>query len=154
MTKKLETLVDFDTEARRFVEALQPTGKGATLITLSGDLGAGKTTFTQAVARALGVEDTVNSPTFVIEKIYGLPPREEQETLEPGYSFEHLIHIDAYRLTSAGELNALGFGEIMSKPENLIMLEWPENVTGVLEQAFVKILLEHLPDGSRQITYA
>ena len=145
LTKIISTPADMALEAQAFIEALAPETEGATLITLSGELGAGKTTFTQSVAQALGVADIVNSPTFVIEKVYGIPE---------GQRFQRLIHIDAYRLTNNGELNALGFGELMSHTGNLIMLEWPENVAGVSDQAAVKILLEPLPDGSRQITYA
>jgi tRNA threonylcarbamoyladenosine biosynthesis protein TsaE len=145
LTKVIPTPEAMVLEAQEFVEALAPETEGATLVTLSGELGAGKTTFTQAIAKALGVADIVNSPTFVIEKVYGIPE---------GGKFQRLIHIDAYRLTNNGELTGLGFGELMSHPENLIMLEWPENVAGVADQAAVKILLEPLPAGSRQITYA
>jgi tRNA threonylcarbamoyladenosine biosynthesis protein TsaE len=141
----LRTLEDFDVEATAFVEALEPSARGATLITLSGELGAGKTTFAQAIARALGVEGPVTSPTFVIEKIYGLPE---------GKRFERLVHIDAYRLSAMAELNAIGFGTMMSSPGNLILLEWPERVVGVAELATLQIVIEALPNGSRQITYA
>jgi len=145
LTKVIPTPEEMVLEARAFIEALPVETEGATLVTLSGELGAGKTTFTQAVAQALEVGDIVNSPTFVIEKVYNIPE---------GKKFQRLIHIDAYRLTNNGELTALGFGEIMSHPGNLIMLEWPENVAGVSDHAAVKILIEPLPDGSRQITYA
>lgn len=132
-------------EAWSFIENLVPETSHATLVTLSGELGAGKTTFTQAVARALGVVDVVNSPTFVIEKIYGMP--------EDG-KFKQLVHIDAYRLTNATELATIGFDEVMNHPGNLVMLEWPENVAGADGQASVRISLKPLSDGSRQITYA
>lgn len=145
LTRILHTSEETAQEAERFINALLPDDSGATLVTLSGDLGAGKTTFTQSVAKALGINDTVNSPTYVIEKIYGIPE---------GKHFTRLIHIDAYRLQNAGDLNVLGFGEVMSHPGTLVLLEWPEQVVGISEQASVKILLEMLPDGSRQITYA
>src|ERR1700683_2680478 len=101
VTRIIPTADEVEHEARNFLQTLEPRADGATLITLSGELGAGKTTFTQAVAKALGVEDIVNSPTFVIEKVYNLPE---------GKGFHRLVHIDAYRLTSNGELAALGFG--------------------------------------------
>src|ERR1700733_3565857 len=77
-------------------QAKQYAGK-ACVVGLYGDLGSGKTTFTQAVAKILGITEVVNSPTFVIEKIYKL----EHER------FEHLIHIDAYRLEKSSELEKL-----------------------------------------------
>lgn len=116
------SLEEFNTEAARFALSLAPSGIGARVVALSGDLGAGKTTYVQAAARTLGVEDQVNSPTFVIEKIYRLTNK----------AFSHLIHIDAYRLEGAHELDAIGWHEIVSNPENLIYIEWPENIPGVL----------------------
>ena len=161
LVRILHTPEETEHEARRFIEALRPDTTSATLITLSGELGTGKTSFAQSVAKALGVEDVVNSPTFVIEKIYAIPQEAPGATTQgqlaestPASRFARLIHIDAYRLQSAGDLTALGFGEIMSHPGTLILLEWPERVTGIAEQAAVRILLEHLPDGTRQITYA
>ncbi len=145
LTRILTTPEDTENEAARFIEALHSEAVGATLVTLSGELGAGKTAFVQCVAKTLGINDTVNSPTYVIEKIYNVPE---------GSRFSRLIHIDAYRLQSAADLNVLGFGEVMSHTGTLILLEWPERVVGIAEQASVKILLELLPDGSRQITYA
>ncbi|MBA3789175.1 tRNA (adenosine(37)-N6)-threonylcarbamoyltransferase complex ATPase subunit type 1 TsaE [Patescibacteria group bacterium] len=145
LVRTLSTVEDMEKEAERFIEALLPESNTGTLITLSGELGAGKTAFTQYIAKALGVGEVVNSPTFVIEKVYGIPE---------GKRFQRLVHIDAYRLTNSHELTSLGFGEVMSHPTNLVIVEWPENVTGITEQASIRILLEVLPDGSRQITYA
>ena len=95
--------------AGAFVDALAAETASATLITLSGELGAGKTTFTQFVAKTLGVGDIVNSPTFVIEKIYGIPGN-ELDVHSPQNRFSRLVHIDAYRLQSSGDLTSLGFG--------------------------------------------
>ena len=145
LTRTISSLEEMEQEAESFIQALHPDTANATLITLSGELGAGKTTFTQFIAKTLGVGDTVNSPTFVIEKIYGIPE---------GQRFTRLVHIDAYRLQNAGDLTMLGFGEVMNHQGTLILLEWPEHVVGIAEQASVRILLELLPDGSRQITYA
>jgi tRNA threonylcarbamoyladenosine biosynthesis protein TsaE len=147
LTNKTLSLEEMQQEAEKFIQALQSETEGATLVTLSGELGSGKTTFTQCIAQALGITDTVNSPTFVIEKIYGVP------VSVPPKQFQRLIHIDAYRLQNSGDLNTLGFGEVMSHVGTLILLEWPEQVVGIAEQASVRILLEHLTDGSRQITY-
>lgn len=144
-TRILHSLDEMAQEAQAFVDALLPVETSATLVTLSGELGAGKTAFTQFVAQALGVTETVNSPTFVIEKVYGLP--------DDG-KFARFVHIDAYRLKDMAELTALGFGEVSSHPRTLIFLEWPEHVVGIGDNAFVRIMLEALPDGSRQITYA
>lgn len=104
--------------AARFAQRISAQSDRAAVVTLSGELGAGKTTFAQALAKALSVEEDVTSPTFVIEKIYQLS----------GQKFERLIHIDAYRLENPHELESLGWREIAADPANLIVLEWPERV--------------------------
>ena len=143
MEKEASTLEEFEAEAARFVAALRP-GASATLVTLSGELGAGKTAFTKAVARAFGVEEVVNSPTFVLEKIY----------LLENMPFARLIHIDAYRLEKGSDLAPLGFDELLRDAGNLIMLEWPEKVSGALPEPAARISIAVGQNGSRTISYA
>lgn len=131
-------------EAERFVTSLTPNEHTATLVTLSGELGAGKTAFTKAVAKALGVGEMVNSPTFVLEKIYKLPG---------GSLFKHLIHIDAYRLLGGKDLAPLGFDEIMQDPANLVLLEWPEKVPDGLPTPTHRLVFKVLAENERTITY-
>lgn len=126
--------------AQDFVAKLLPSTT-ATIVALYGDLGAGKTTFTQAVAKALGVTETVTSPTFVIEKIYKLS--------HPHYT--HLIHIDAYRLESGKELETLGWREIASDSKNLIFIEWPEKVADILPGNMHKIYFKFVDENTREI---
>jgi tRNA threonylcarbamoyladenosine biosynthesis protein TsaE len=145
MEKTLASLSELESEAQGFIGTLTPREGSATLVTLSGDLGAGKTTFTQAAARALGITDPITSPTFVLEKIYTLP----QES-----SFKRLVHIDAYRLEGGEQLSALGFDEIMQSPENLVMLEWPEKVADKLPTPSVRISLAVVSETTRSISYA
>lgn len=155
--KTVKTLAEFEEEAARFIGALAPSEHGATLVTLSGELGAGKTAFTKAAARALGVEGAVTSPTFVLEKIYALPPAVGRAPV-----FKRLIHIDAYRLSSGRELAPLGFDELMRDSGNLVLLEWPEKVADALSPpaARVSIVADtdegsvERRDGSRDISYA
>jgi len=141
--KTIIGLEELRKEAERLVASLTP-GTTATLVTLSGELGAGKTTFAQAIARTLGVTDAVTSPTFVLEKIYELPVT---------VLFKRLVHIDAYRLEQAEDLKALGFEEVVRDSRNLIVLEWPERVEGGLPEATISITLTANPDGSRTMQY-
>lgn len=115
-------------------------GKKATVVGLYGNLGAGKTTFTQCISKTLGVEETVTSPTFVIEKIYELT----------GQKFTHLIHIDAYRIEKSDELLHLGWQDIISDPHNLILIEWPERVADIMPE-HIRVNLSHISEGSREI---
>ena len=103
----------------------------ATVLALSGDLGAGKTAFTQMCAKHLGIEDVVVSPTFVIAKFYSI----EREQ----FPWNRLIHIDAYRLESWQELQALGFDEIFTDPNNLVIIEWPEQVADTDQADWARI---------------
>ncbi len=114
----------------------------STIVALQGNLGAGKTVFVKGVAKHLGVKETVTSPTFVIEKIYELPENT---------SWKRLIHIDAYRLEGEEDLSAVGWSDIATDPNNLIMIEWPETVgLGVPERA-VWIELEAVDSKTRKI---
>ena len=114
---------------------------GALIVGLYGDLGSGKTAFTQVVAKCLGVKETVTSPTFVIEKIYKLDNK----------NFDHLIHIDAYRLKSGDELLHLGWEEIAKNPKNIIFIEWPERVAEILPNNIKKIYFTFVGENSREI---
>ncbi|MEX1028367.1 MAG: tRNA (adenosine(37)-N6)-threonylcarbamoyltransferase complex ATPase subunit type 1 TsaE [Candidatus Paceibacterota bacterium] len=123
-----------ETFAERFVADIAATAApgraGATVVALVGDLGAGKTTFTQALARALGVTGPITSPTFVIEQVYDLPrDKDKQGEL---YPFTRLVHIDAYRLESADELARLGWSDVIADPNNLVVVEWGEKVREIL----------------------
>ncbi len=127
--------------ACEWLASLDTSGKDALVVGLYGNLGSGKTTFTQAVAKEMGVKDIVNSPTFVIEKIY--------ETKHP--HFIRLIHIDAYRLEKGRELQDLNFEELINNPHNLILIEWPENVKEILPANTKKIAFTFIDENIREI---
>ena len=153
MKRKIKTLAELETEAARFARGLVPNENQATLVTLSGELGAGKTAFTKAVAKALDVEEVVTSPTFVLEKIYPIRKLEDSRSNGASLLFKRLIHIDAYRLEKGADLAPLGFDELIQDAGNLILLEWPEKVLDALPESAVKISIIANPDGSRIISY-
>ncbi len=115
---------------------------GAVLMTFSGDLGAGKTTLIQEIARQFNIQDTVVSPTYMIMKKYEIPQ---------GGKFENLIHIDAYRIENEDELVNIGWDEYMANPKNLILIEWPERVVTHTKNPNLHITLTHHNDDSRKI---
>jgi tRNA threonylcarbamoyladenosine biosynthesis protein TsaE len=138
MEVSLSRLPDF---ARAFVARLPKTaGTGACIVGLSGELGAGKTTFVQEVAKTLGVSIPVTSPTFVLAQSYptGGPP------------FSRLIHIDAYRL-SASDKDTLGWREYTRNPEHLIFVEWPERVPGGVLPGTVRLEFRVVDKTMREI---
>jgi len=115
----------------------------ATVVVLYGDLGSGKTTFTQAIAKILDVKEYVTSPTFVIEKRYDI--------LHP--SFKKIIHIDAYRLESGKELLSLDWKRDIKDSRNLILIEWPERVINVLPENHIRINFKFISESEREIEF-
>lgn len=104
--------------AKDFLNTLTPISNSATIIGLSGELGAGKTAFTKEIAELLGVTEEILSPTFVLAKYYSL-----QNKL-----WNELVHIDAYRIENENELTALRWDEMIHDPKKLIIVEWPEQL--------------------------
>ena len=128
--------------AESFVNTLMAR-ETACVVALSGDLGSGKTAFSQAVGSVLGVVENMQSPTFVIEKIYPIDY----------HGFSRLIHIDAYRLDRDEELVHLGWREIIAQKENLILIEWPERVSNIIPTTAQKIFFKFVDENTREIEY-
>jgi len=129
--------------AKDFADKLKNLKSGqAVTVGLFGDLGSGKTTFTQALGKILGVAEVMTSPTFVIEKRYDL---------DGTFGFKKLIHIDAYRLDSGSEILKLNFQEDLNNPDNLILIEWPERVSGALPDNTIKINFKFISEFEREI---
>jgi len=149
-----KSLAETEKFAQDFVVKLTPKKDEATLVALSGELGSGKTTFVQCAARALGVQENITSPTFVLIKSYQLPtlnsPFEKRGGRRVG-DFRNLFHIDAYRLESGAELAKLDFEEIVAEPRNLIFLEWPERVAEVLPTDYLTIKFSFIDEATRTI---
>lgn len=116
--------------------------KGGEVIGLIGDLGAGKTTFTQALAKALGVTAIVNSPTFVLMKVYGV---------DQG-SIKELIHVDAYRLTQGSELENIGLTDYISRPDVLVVIEWADRIKDYLPKNTKYYHFVSTSESSREIS--
>jgi len=125
----------------------------ATVVGLMGDLGSGKTAFVKKVAEILDISETVNSPTFVIEKIYKIPKKKIVHRSSSIVPWNYLIHIDAYRIEKEEELLNLGWEQIISNSENLIFIEWPERVNGVLPRDTKTIRFEFIDESKRKIQW-
>ncbi|MEK7186893.1 MAG: tRNA (adenosine(37)-N6)-threonylcarbamoyltransferase complex ATPase subunit type 1 TsaE [Patescibacteria group bacterium] len=128
--------------AQNLLNSLKPGGL-ASVVALQGDLGSGKTNFTQVVGSLLGITENMQSPTFVIEKIYEINWK----------GFKNLIHVDAYRLEKDKELLHLGWEEILKEPENLIFIEWPENVKNIIPEYAKRVYLKFIDENTREISF-
>ncbi len=122
-TIKINSLKDSESFGIKLGQLLFP---GA-LVTMSGDLGAGKTTITKSIGKALGVKRTINSPTFTILKSY------KGSTLK-------LHHIDAYRLEGISQ--DLGFEELFEDEDGVCIVEWPQFLEAFLPKNRLEIVIE------------
>jgi tRNA threonylcarbamoyladenosine biosynthesis protein TsaE len=118
-----------------------PGAAAATVIALRGDLGAGKTTFTQGLARAFGIVEQPKSPTFLLAKQYAIP--------QTPYT---LWHLDCYRLSSHADLVPLDLHTVFSDPHAIIVVEWPERIGDGLPRDRIEVHLTHEDAQSRGIT--
>ncbi len=142
----INNLEELATFAKKFLAALSPAAsknEEATVIALSGDLGAGKTTLVQQFAKELGITEIVTSPTFTIMKIY--PVSENQV-------FSQLVHMDAYRIESLEELGPLRLAEILATPKTLVCIEWAEKISPILPPETVYLSLTTRGEEVREIT--
>lgn len=122
-------------------ERLARTVTPPLLVTISGELGTGKTTLVQAICRAYGVSEEVTSPTFALVHRYA-------------GKRSPVFHLDLYRLTGPADLTNLGWDDILSE-DALVLVEWPERAGARIPRDHVPISLQHLPDDpDRRLLYA
>ena len=119
--------------------------RGGEVFALMGDLGAGKTCLVQGLAKGLGVKGAVNSPTFVVMKIYPVSGNKR---------IKHFCHIDAYRLSSAKELKDLEALDYIKQADTVSAIEWGDKVKSVLPQGVRKIKIKlGAKENEREISF-
>lgn len=133
----IASLEDLDRAARAFLEAIGE----ATLVAFYAPMGAGKTTFITAVCKALGVqEDAISSPTFAIVNEYR------------GGDGAPIYHFDFYRIERPEEALDIGLYDYLDSGE-LCLMEWPENIGGLLPEETLRVHIVVNPDGSRTVSW-
>ena len=131
--------------------------QGGEVICLSGDLGAGKTTFTQGLLKGLHISGPYTSPTFTIMKEYGISNLEFGKNTalfkiqNSKFKISHVYHIDAYRIES-DDLIGLGWQDFAGKPHVITIIEWPERVKRILPKNALWIDFQWLDEKKRRIT--
>lgn len=116
----------------KLAEKVAQRVREGTVICLQGVLGAGKTLFVQSMARTLGVQGEVTSPTFNLMNIYE--------------GFCPIVHFDLYRLNTEEELEDIGFYEYTDFPDGIVFIEWAEKFPESLPDDYVKIEIERIKE--------
>jgi len=138
------TITNSAEETRDFGKKLAREIKPGTLLCLQGDLGAGKTTFTQGLLEGLEATRPFVSPTFVIMKQYDLPAVTEN-------GIKRIYHADAYRVGEK-DFREISFAEWCADTEGIVILEWPERIANLLPEKRIDITLRTLSEADREIT--
>lgn len=136
MTERTIDLPDAEATAALGAE-LAPTLRGGGQVHLSGELGAGKTTLVRALLHALGHAGAVRSPTYALVEPYRIGELE-------------VYHLDLYRIADPQELDYLGLRDWL-RPDNLVLIEWPERGGAHLPPPDLSIRLEHAGEGRRAV---
>lgn len=111
----------------------------ALVLALEGDLGSGKTTFTQGFVRSLGVKEKILSPTFVLMKVYSI----SQKPKAKRQKFKHLVHIDCYRIKFLRELTHLGLKKTLKDKDAIILIEWADRIRKLMPKDAIWIKFQH-----------
>jgi tRNA threonylcarbamoyladenosine biosynthesis protein TsaE len=127
-----------------FAKTFAKTLKAGEVIGLIGDLGAGKTIFTKGLAAGLGIKETVNSPTFVLMKIY---PVKNHKTIK------QLCHIDAYRIKNFRDAINIGIEEYLNSQSTITIIEWADNIKEILPINVINIRIDNIGTDQRKIKY-
>lgn len=131
---KIENIQKIKQAAKAFIEKM----KDSKVFAFNGDMGVGKTTFIKAICEEMGVEQTVNSPTFSIVNEY--------ETAKGNI----IYHFDCYRINKIQEALDLGAEEYLYSG-NYCFIEWSENIAPLLPDSLINVNISEEADGSRSV---
>ncbi len=135
-TIRIESLEKIQEAAKTFVANMGDD----TVFAFYGKMGAGKTTFVKAICEELGVEDTITSPTFAIVNEY-----------RSDLAGELIYHFDFYRIKKLDEVYDMGYEDYFYSGA-ICFIEWPELIEELLPGNTVKVSIEELPNGEREVT--
>jgi len=131
-------------ETREFGTALGRLLRPGDVVLLHGDLGSGKTTLTQGIAKGLLIDDYVQSPTFTLVAEHP----GQSKTGDP----LTLYHLDLYRLDDPSDLESFGYEDLVTQSDGVVVVEWPERAGGILPDDFVLIVIEASGPDQRQFS--
>ncbi|MFC1644456.1 tRNA (adenosine(37)-N6)-threonylcarbamoyltransferase complex ATPase subunit type 1 TsaE [Patescibacteria group bacterium] len=140
-------ITDSDKETRNLGNDVAKKLRGGEVICLDGQLGGGKTTFTQGLLEGIGAKGPYTSPTFVVMKHYDL-----LEDCDGECDIRNVYHVDAYRI-NAGDILELGWEEFAGDKKSVVIVEWPEKIKRALPEDALWIRFSWLNENSREIVF-
>lgn len=126
-------------ETQYLAQELAKDLKGDKVLALFGNLGSGKTTFVQGLAKNLGVKERIISPTFIIIR-------------EHKFNNKKFYHVDLYRVQKLSELKELELEEILNSKGRIVAIEWAEKIKDLLPEKRIEIYFENISENERKIT--
>lgn len=139
-------------ETKKIGEEFGKNLKKGYVICLYGNLGAGKTTFVQGMAKGLGIERRIISPTFVILRSYKIKNQKSKVKIA-SQNLKVFYHIDLYRIENEKEIEGLGLEEILNDKNSIVAIEWPEKLGSKLPKIRTDIYFENIDRDVRQIIW-
>jgi len=127
-------------ETENFATSFASEVKPGSVIALKGELGSGKTVFARGFARGLGIKETVASPTYTLIHEYKLGGNKS------------FYHLDLYRINDSTAALAFGIDEYLEDESAIILIEWAERISDMLENKIITVSIKHLGENSREIT--
>ena len=130
--------------------------KGGEIIALTGNLGSGKTTFVQGLAKGLKIKDNITSPTFVILKEYTfrhaiLRPKSNLRGRILWSKIKKLIHIDAYRIDNINDIKSVGIEDYLYRQDVIMVIEWADKIKEILPKNIININFKAVVNGSNEL---
>ena len=135
-------------ETQKIAADLAKNLKGGDILALTGDLGGGKTTFVQGLAKGLGLKKQITSPSFVIIKEYSISNQQSAINNKA----KKLIHIDLYRLNKVDKILQKEILEYF-KPENIVVIEWAEKIKDTLPKNTQWLKFDFVDENTRKIIF-
>ncbi|OQA03739.1 MAG: tRNA threonylcarbamoyladenosine biosynthesis protein TsaE [bacterium ADurb.Bin400] len=143
----MEYIATSEEATYKIAEEVLKGATGGDIFALQGDLGAGKTTFVKGIARALGIAATITSPTFVLFKEYSIP---ENQSAVPS-PIQKIVHVDAYRMHSIADAEAIGLPEYFERDDVMMFIEWPERIEQILPPRTKYLVFEYIDEKTRKV---
>lgn len=130
-------------ETQRLAKKILKQLQGKNTVALYGQLGSGKTTFIQGLAKALGIKKRLVSPTYILMRSY---------PISHNLSYNSMLHLDLYRVSSAADLKSIDFEELIKDKNNLVVVEWAEKLNANQIKNSLKLKFKIISQNRRQIT--